>query len=155
MVQGWLGTATCAGAGGVTTLDEEGLDDAVEDGAVVVALDAELDEVADGLGGFLGPELDVEWPHRRLHHHLPLRWRLQHVHRRHPCRASPSCCCRRFSSKGFDDKTLGLLVFVFRLTIFTAEVPGQFLRIIYLFSPELPKNIIGRFFEFRLFFNCN
>lgn len=75
---------TSAGAGGVAALNEEVLDDAVEEGAVVVALEAELHEVARRLGGFLGPQLDVERASRRLHHHLPLRRGLKHVHRRHP-----------------------------------------------------------------------
>lgn len=75
--------ATCAGAGGIAALDEEVLDDAVEDGVVVVALEAELDEVPYGLGRFLRPELDVERAVRRVQHHLPLRRRLQHVHGRH------------------------------------------------------------------------
>lgn len=77
------GLVTGAGAGGITALDEERLDDAMEDGAVVVALEAELDEVADGFGSFFGPKLDVDRPHRRLEHHLPLRRRFQGVHRRH------------------------------------------------------------------------
>jgi hypothetical protein len=75
---------TCARAGGVASLNEEVLDDAVEEGAVVVALEAELHEVARRLGGLLGPQLDVERPCRRMYHHLPLRRRLQHVDRRHP-----------------------------------------------------------------------
>ena len=67
---------TAPGAGGVTALDEEGLDDAVEDGAIVVALEAELYEVAGRLRGLLGPQLDVQWAHRRPDHHLPPRRRL-------------------------------------------------------------------------------
>ena len=43
----------------------------MEDGAVVVALEAELDEVAGRLRGLLEPELDVQGAHRRPHHHLP------------------------------------------------------------------------------------
>lgn len=46
---------TFAGSGGITGLNEERIDDAVEDGVVVVTLQAELDEVPDGLGGLLGP----------------------------------------------------------------------------------------------------
>lgn len=64
-------------------MDEEVLDDAVEDGVVVVAFEAELNEVPHGLGRFFRPELDVERAVRRVQHHLPLRRRLQHVHRRH------------------------------------------------------------------------
>jgi hypothetical protein len=75
---------TCARAGGVASLNKEVLDDAVEEGVVVVALEAELHEVARRLGGLLGPELDVERPCRRMYHHLPLRRRLEHVDRRHP-----------------------------------------------------------------------
>lgn len=46
---------TCSGSGGITGLDEERIDDAVEDVVVVETLQAELDEVSDGLGGLLGP----------------------------------------------------------------------------------------------------
>lgn len=70
---------TSSGSGGIAALDEEGFDDAVEDGVVVVTLEAELDEVPHGFGGFLGPELDVDGSVRRLQHHLPLRRWLQYV----------------------------------------------------------------------------
>jgi hypothetical protein len=87
---------TGAGASGVAALDEEVLDDAVEEGAVVVALEAELHEVARRLGSLLGPQLDVERTSRRLHHHLALRGGLKHVHRRHPaCLAAVASGRRR------------------------------------------------------------
>ena len=87
---------TGSGASGVSALDEEVLDDAVEEGAVVVALEAELHEVARRLGGLLGPQLDVERASRRLHHHLALRRGLKHVHRRHPaCLAAVASGRRR------------------------------------------------------------
>lgn len=75
--------AAGAGAGGIAALDEEGLDDAVEEGAVVVALEAELGEVADRLGRLLGPKLDVQGAIAGVDHHLPPRRRLQIVHARH------------------------------------------------------------------------
>lgn len=75
--------AAGAGAGGVAALDEEGLDDAVEEGAVVVALEGELDEVAGGLGCLLGPQLDVQGAIAGVDHHFPPRRRLQIVHARH------------------------------------------------------------------------
>ena len=52
--------AACAGAGGVAALDDEARDEAVEDGAVVVAVEAVLEEVAGGEGGLLGEELEGE-----------------------------------------------------------------------------------------------
>ena len=63
---GWVRTS--AGAGGVAALNEEVLDDAVEEGAVVVALEAELDEVAARQRTLLGPEPDgtcEQWTGRR------------------------------------------------------------------------------------------
>jgi hypothetical protein len=58
---------------------------------VVAAFEAELDEVADGLRGLFGPQLDVQRPVRRIQHHLAFRRWLQHVYRRHlfPYKASP------------------------------------------------------------------
>jgi hypothetical protein len=52
--------AARARASRVSTLDHEVLDDPVEDGLVVVALEAELDEVATRSGGFLAPEVDLD-----------------------------------------------------------------------------------------------
>lgn len=66
---------TSAGAGGVTTLDEEVLDDTVEDGVVVIAFKAKLNEVSDGFRSLLWPELNVERTARRVQHHLTLRRR--------------------------------------------------------------------------------
>lgn len=80
-------------------MDEEVLDDAVEEGAVVVALEAELHEVARRLGGLLGPQLDIEGAGRRLHHHLALRRGLKHVHRRHPARLVPVASASRRRSR--------------------------------------------------------
>lgn len=68
--------AAGTGAGGIAALDEEGFDDAVEEGAVVVALEAELDEVADRLGRLLRPQLDVQGAVAGVDHHLPPRRRL-------------------------------------------------------------------------------
>lgn len=72
-----------AGGGGIAALNEEGLDNAMEDGVVVVTVEAELDEVPDGFGGLLRPELDVQRPAIGLQYHLPPRRRLQYVDRRH------------------------------------------------------------------------
>jgi len=46
---------TGAGGGGVAALDEEILDDAVEDGVVIIVFEAELHEVPDGFGSLFGP----------------------------------------------------------------------------------------------------
>lgn len=46
---------TGAGGGGVAGLDKEVLDDAVEDGVIVVVFEGELDEVSNGFGSLLGP----------------------------------------------------------------------------------------------------
>lgn len=81
--------AAGAGAGGIAALDEEGFDDAVEEGAVVVALEAELDEVADRLGRLLRPQLDVQGAVAGVDHHLPPCRRLQIVHARHLCLSPP------------------------------------------------------------------
>lgn len=64
-------------------MDEEGFDDAMEDGVVVETLETELHEVPHGFGGFLGPELDVDGSVSRLQQHLPLRRGLQYIDRRH------------------------------------------------------------------------
>lgn len=48
------------GAGGVAALEDEVGDEPVEDGRVVVAIEAELEEVAGCEWGLGGPELDVE-----------------------------------------------------------------------------------------------
>ena len=80
--------ATAAGAGGVPCLDHEVLDDPVPDDAVVVALQAELHEVAARLRTLLRPELDLDLAMARGHQDLALRGRLQLVHCRH--RAAPS-----------------------------------------------------------------
>jgi hypothetical protein len=53
------GLSSLACAGGVSTLDEEIFDDAMEDGVVVVAFETELDEVSDCFGSFFGPEFYV------------------------------------------------------------------------------------------------
>ena len=68
--------STGAGAGGVAALDEEVLDDAVEDGVVVIVFEAELNEVPRGLRSLFRPQLNVQRTARSVHHHLPLRRRL-------------------------------------------------------------------------------
>jgi hypothetical protein len=95
----WEGVRTVASTGGIASLNEEALDDAVEDGVVVVAFEAELDEVADGLRGLFGPQLDVQRPVRGIQHHLALRRWLQHVYRRHlfPSRSFSSLFSMLFS----------------------------------------------------------
>ena len=67
---------TCAGAGGVTALDEEVFDDAVEDGVDVVVFQAELNEVAYSFGGLLWPQLYVERTVCCVEYHLSFRRRL-------------------------------------------------------------------------------
>lgn len=64
---------TCACAGGVAALNKKAFNNAVEYGVVVVAFEAELNEVPDGLWGLFGPELHVERPMGCLQHHLALR----------------------------------------------------------------------------------
>lgn len=61
---------TCAGAGGVAALNQKALDDAVKDGVVEIAFEAELHEVPHGFRSLFRPKLDVNWPVRRLHYHL-------------------------------------------------------------------------------------
>jgi len=45
--------SACTGAGGVTTLDHEAVNGAVEDGAVVEVVFSEIDKVVNGDGGVL------------------------------------------------------------------------------------------------------
>lgn len=52
--------APVAGAGRVAALEDEVGDEPVEDRVGVVAVEAELEEVARGEGCLDGPELDVE-----------------------------------------------------------------------------------------------
>src|SRR4029453_18465920 len=60
--------AAGAGALGAAALDHEVADHAVEDGAVVEALPRQADEVADGLGGRVGPQLKPDLPGRGVDH---------------------------------------------------------------------------------------
>ena len=64
LVRKWLAIVAAlpalAGARRVAALDDEALDQAVEDGVVVVAIEAQLQEVARGDGRLLGEELDFE-----------------------------------------------------------------------------------------------
>ncbi len=64
-----------AGPRRVARLDHQIGDHAVEEAAVVVALEAELHEVADGLGGLLGPEFDVDVARGGVQDHLRERGR--------------------------------------------------------------------------------
>lgn len=77
------GKGTGAGAGGVAALNKKALDDTMEDGVVVVAFEAKLDEVADCFWGLFGPELDVQWAIRCVQYDLAFRRWLEHVYRRH------------------------------------------------------------------------
>ena len=54
------GFATFSSAGGITTLDDEARDQAVEDGVVKVAIQAELEEVAGCEGGLFGEEVEED-----------------------------------------------------------------------------------------------
>ena len=79
------GLAALAGARRVAGLRHEVLDDAVEDAAVVVALEAELHKVAAGERRLLGPELHVERTNAGVQYDLALGRRLVRVdgQRRH------------------------------------------------------------------------
>ena len=55
------------GAGGVTALDHEILDDAVEDEAIIIALFGQGYEVLDGFGGNLRVKLDGNIAHVGVH----------------------------------------------------------------------------------------
>lgn len=54
------GFAAFASAGGVTALDHEAGNQAVEDGVIVVAIEAELEEVAGREGGLFGEEFEED-----------------------------------------------------------------------------------------------
>lgn len=75
--------STGATAGWITALYEEALDNTVKDGIVVIAFQAQLDEVPDGLWGLFRPEFDVQWPVRGVKNQLALCRRLEHVNGRH------------------------------------------------------------------------
>eukprot|EP00982_Pelagococcus_subviridis_P013663 31270-Pelagococcus_subviridis.AAC.11 len=77
-----------AGARGVAGLDAKVFDDSMEDAVLVVALQAQLDEVPARLRGFLRPELDLYLAMARREQHLPLGRRLELVHVRHRARRS-------------------------------------------------------------------
>lgn len=54
----------------ITCLRHKILDDAMENAAIIVALEAKLDEVAAGERSLLAPELHVKGPDRRVQYHL-------------------------------------------------------------------------------------
>lgn len=54
------GFAAFASAGGITTLNDEAGYQAVEDGVVVVAIEAELEEVAGRQWGLFGEEVEED-----------------------------------------------------------------------------------------------
>lgn len=88
MVLGEVVGGTETSAGGIATLHNKILDDAVEDGVVVVALQAQLHEITAGLGRFLRPQLDVDVACRGLKEDLPVGRRFQGVHpQRHDAQA--------------------------------------------------------------------
>lgn len=60
------GKKTCAGAGGITALNEKALDYAVKDGVVEIAFEAELHKIPHSFRRLLGPEFNVHWPIRRV-----------------------------------------------------------------------------------------
>ena len=62
--------ATVASASRVAALHHKVLDDAMEDGAVVVALEAQLHKVATRLGRLLGPQLDIQRTDRGVQYEL-------------------------------------------------------------------------------------
>uniref|UniRef100_A0A7C9ACA2 Uncharacterized protein n=1 Tax=Opuntia streptacantha TaxID=393608 RepID=A0A7C9ACA2_OPUST len=73
----------------ITALNEETLDDSMEDGVVIVTLKAKLNEISHCFGSFLRPKLDVKGSVGGVNDHLPLRRRLQYVHRRHLAGLTP------------------------------------------------------------------
>jgi hypothetical protein len=70
-------------ARGVAALQDEALDQAVEDGVVVVAIETQLQEVARRDGRLLGEELDLEIARGRVQDDFGRRVRLEVVRRGH------------------------------------------------------------------------
>lgn len=77
------GFAAFASAGGITALDHEAGYQAVEDGVVVVAIEAELEEVAGREGGLFGEEVEEDVACGGSKKDLRGRLRLEIVERTH------------------------------------------------------------------------